>query len=209
MVSREKKIEERRRKRNMIASVVLAGLMLMGIVGFAFQGNVTSSAGGPIELNGYEFITQNVEGGQVLVTQVDGEEFFFYGSPYEAQNVVSPINFAETIRSADIISFAYGEISEDERQGAVEEALLSDFSVATDAVAERAQVRGADRGDLSPVRSCEDATSENVVLLLNETVGSIYPEILQRDDNCFVIKGYGFDLLTVRDYLLLLELDII
>jgi len=176
LVSKEE--EERKRKRNqIIAGVVLAVVMILSTIGFAIQGNSSSSTDiiseNQTTYNGFTFINQN--GLWTL------ENFIFRYNPNEVENISSGINKLSSYEGKP--AYVYSEDSEAE----------AEIAVNIGQVAQRIQKacpKDENCTEDIPVKTCSD----NFIIIKESDISSIV-----QNNSCVLINGPKENLTLLAD----------
>ena len=178
-------------------------LMVFSIVGFATQGGIGATSG--FNYGEYSFEVRNVEGNQMLFTEVNNQEIGFYSDPNNAQSITFETEAREHLREAQTV---YVTINPNEAIDIERQILLRDYQQFANREVIRAYTE-EDRFDPLPVITCEDATRDRPVLLVEDDFGNFTNGITKTDDNCYRVQGSGMNIVLARDYLLYNDLGIV
>ncbi len=205
MVRRSKR-EQRRKRNNLIVSLLMIFLMVFSIIAISV---IDSSPTSGFEYNGFEF-NEKVVFDDVLFfddilkyyTVINGEEVQFFFPPGRTSQVnVSEENLSY-LGFADVIYFTRNPLNETDFN--VNAVFFEYLTIEYNRFSFKAVGQGLTRHTLFesdvPIIGCDDASSNSLVFYLSEEPGQ--PSIVEVEPFCFKIQGNGEDLLFVSDYLL-------
>ena len=180
IVSQEIKSKKQRRNQ-LIIGIILIGLMLVSVGGYAFYGNGGESSGlQKIKYNGYEFNLQN----NYWVLKLGGYTFGFSNRP-------DSINSSEVFLNG-LDSYSGEPLYIDSTNN---EATYQ-ISMNLDQVAQRIQPACVENSSCVkdspelPVKTCED----NLIIIIESNSSSI-----RQENNCVYIEGNNKEILSLVD----------
>ncbi|MFT4261284.1 MAG: hypothetical protein ACMXX9_02520 [Candidatus Woesearchaeota archaeon] len=203
MAKKFRRREDKNKKRNaIIMGVLLVGLMIFSVVGFAFQSQNTT--GGSFEHNGFSFSIQRSPTNTLYFTEVDGLEIGFYNDPFFIESQGFDDELRQKLPAIENIIFTSKPISEALTEG-VDLRLLTllerDTNIFTTASASRA-FTASDPFEPLPVRTCNDANNQTIVFDINFGITNETSLISKIQENCYAINGINFDFILVRDFII-------
>ncbi len=179
-------------------------LMIFSVVGFAMIGGL-GNVGGGFQYEGHSFEVRVINGNQMIFTEVNNVEVGFYTDPFNAQSINFEQEAKEHLRTANTV---YLVTNPDDIRGIETEILLRDYQNFANRNVIRAYTE-RDPFDPLPVISCEDATPDEAVLLVENQIGNMTTGITKETDYCYRVQGLEIDIIFARDYLLYNDLGII
>jgi len=200
--SKEDKI---RRRNSIIIGLLLIGLMILSVVSY-YEPDTTST---DINYNGYTLKSEQINGVTVLTTTVDKTEFFFYSSPLIA-NKFKNSEFETAYSLAPTIVFTKAPLGLNETSFSDEQYynyLYNDINVYSGKKVMLASTKEDLLNDF-PIITCADTSSNRIVILLNNSVGSLNSGLVTISDNCFRADASYTDILSFRDYILYNNLEV-
>ncbi|MCX6749700.1 MAG: hypothetical protein NTW17_03080 [Candidatus Pacearchaeota archaeon] len=186
LVSKEDEAGKRKRNR-IIAGVVLAVVMILSTIGFAFQGRSDNASTGnqsesEIDYNGFKFINQN--GLWIL------GNFVFRYNPNEVENIGTGIKPLSNYQGKPAYIYSEDEEAEIEVAGNI------------GLVAQRVQKACSKEMNCTediPVKTCSD----NFIIIKESDITSIV-----QNNSCVLIKGPKENLTSIADGFLFKALEI-
>lgn len=192
-----------KKKRNVIVvGIIMVGLMIFSIVGFAFQGSL--NLGGSFNYNGFEFSIQRSPTSTLYFTELDGVEVGFYNDPFLIEALDIPSEFRSELLSVSSISVTSLPLSEINIEGIdlrLVNLIVRDVGVFTNVLTERAYTM-SDPFELTPVRDCNSASPDRLVLNLNFGDTNETGLMTRVSDYCYDVNGVNFDFILLRDYMI-------
>jgi len=186
LVSKEE--EAKKTKRNqIIAGIVLAIVMILSTIGFAFQGrndntSEGTSPGGEVDYNGFKFINQN--GLWIL------GNFVFRYTPQEVENIGIGINPITNYQGKP--AYIYSEDSDAEVE------IGGNLRLVVQRIQEACPENIVCPADI-PVKTCND----NFIIIKESNMSNII-----QDNNCVFIEGPKENLTQLSDQFLFKALGI-
>jgi len=158
--------KKKEKRKQILVSTVLIGILFVSIVGFGFQGNYGED--NKITYNGYEFVNQNT----YWVTNIQGVDFLFKYNPLQIQEYTSLLGSLDNYYDKYVYIFSENPTAEIE--------LYSNMRYLSKKL-QNACLEGKECPYQNmPTKTCED----NVIILeLGKEVG------LEKDKNCVYIRG--------------------
>ncbi len=183
MGRRERKIEKRKQ---IFMSSILVFLMIAS--GFAVMVGNTNSQ---LKYNGYRFRVQNNQ----YVTEIDGETIPFYSLPSEVEGINLSSTITNKLREAYLVMLSFKPEQSTSLQ--VIEVARFDLSQYLGKTVYNGVLEESQDYDL-PVLTCENATVQTPIIILNESSNPGFIE----EDNCIYLNANGYEFLWLRDRLL-------
>ncbi|MGV8169167.1 MAG: hypothetical protein ACP5N3_03870 [Candidatus Nanoarchaeia archaeon] len=199
---------ERRRKRN----VIIIGLVMVFLMVFSMLAVIVNNpdAQNDLTYNGYEFTVKDMDGGQVVVTKVNGQEYFFYTLPQDALRMMENATGVQELVSANTLIFAKEPLGLGV-QATSEQLYYNLLIYDLKSYSGKSVLSGiSEKEDFSSekVYDCGYASaSSTVVLMKRGTFASL--NMTKVEPYCFEFRSSGGDVLVLRDYLLYKSLGII
>ncbi|MFT4283092.1 MAG: hypothetical protein ACMXX6_01565 [Candidatus Woesearchaeota archaeon] len=205
---RLKRIEKRKQRKKLIWGSVLSLIMVFGVAGFAFQGAV----GGfnSFDYNGFTFRVQTDGQNQVYTTRIEGDTIHFYTDPFFSESRFTNMSIRSSLSSASTFTLAVEPYDT--------AAAGFDFNLYNILVQDIVDLSGiavnvgfTDEYEGFPIYTCDDSSSENVVLIVPVNIRDdfISDGIFEVEENCFLLNGFNFDFVPIRDYLIYIARGII
>lgn len=212
-LTRLEKAEKKKKRNSIMMSSVLVLLMVVSLFA-VFNGNGSSGSTGQygdlsqFEYNSYTFSINNTQGNTVYLTNIAGQDLVFYSSPFEIENMAISNAFSTALLTTSSFVVTSEPIPLNDSSGSASldsqyaDYLANDLSVISRKPVSRAVTKGDYFNDL-PIKTCEDSSVDNLVLVLNRNVEGIAPGIYETEDYdyCFELVGTGFDIIKIRDYI--------
>ena len=205
MKSRSSRIvrEEKRRKRNsLIMGSILVFLMVFSLAAYGISQNNESA--NSFEYNGFKFQAENVQGGVLLFTNINGQKIGFYTDPLASQNVADSDFAGLSLRRVSSVVFSKEPVSgfDVAYNQVYYDAMIFDFQ----RFSQKNVLMGVTKEEVFnpvPVYTCEDATLTTMVFILSQGPFEVEtPEIVKLDENCYGVRADMYQIFIVRDYLL-------
>ncbi len=158
--------KKKEKRKQILVSIVLTGILFASIVGFGFQGNYGED--NKIEYKGYEFTEQN----GYWVTNIQDVDFLFKYNPLQIQEYISLVNTSGNYYDKFVYLFSEDSTAEIE--------LYSSMRYLSKKL-QNACLEGRE----CPYQNMPNKTCENnvVILELDKEAG------IERDQNCVYIRG--------------------
>lgn len=199
--------KERRMKRN---NIIIGIILLVLMVGSMLAVTIGNSSDANLVYGDYVFKIEDVEGGQMATTKVNGQKYYFYSLPSDAlalfqnQTAVRDISFAQTI-------ILVKEPLNLGSQASSDHVVFDQLALDLGALSEKTIITGISKEDefsQKLVYTCNDASDTTAVIMLqNGTYSST--NISPISDNCYGLKSDSMGILILRDYLVYRSLGII
>ena len=189
-------------RKNLFAGLILVGLMVFAVVGFAFQGAQTTQ--GSFVFNGFDFNIQRSPTNTLYFTTIENQEIGFYNDPFFVSDQTFPDELRASIIQSNNIIFTYKPLDQLDVQGIdfrLTNALINDVSNFAQRQVTRANIE-SDPFDPLPIRTCSDADNETLVFKLTYGENDETDLIVENSPNCFNINGFNFDFIILRDYII-------
>jgi hypothetical protein len=207
MDSRSKK-QERKARRN----VIIAGLIMIFLMVFSMLAvYVSNQENNALKYGNTTFNIEQVQGSQMYSTKLNGQKYYFYTLPDAATAAIGDLTGIDRISTATTLIFTENPLGIDAQASSEQ---ITFYGVAKDLsmTAGKTILAGITKEDslsTQKVFTCDNATTNMPVLMLNESVYSVNINVTEIKPNCFEINAGGMDLLIMRDYILYRSLGII
>ncbi len=207
MSKRRRKQEEKRKRRNLIVGLFLAAIMVVGVAGFVAMGPLAGFGGQAIDFYGTQFRLANFNGVTLLVTDINGQEVPFYNDPFMVENLDVDRETKQALRDASSyqITSKQEHLIDFDLDPAIISRVIEDIAL----FSQRSVNRGYLEGDNQI--TCDLGSEQSPVLLVPYTLeeANYTTGIHKIEENCFILSGFNFDLLAIRDYIILNNANII
>ncbi len=207
MESKSKRQQKKTKRNIIIAGMIMIFLMIFSMLGVYLN---SQDAANTLKYNTFSFNIEQIQGGQMYTTKLNGQKYYFYTLPDAAITSIGNLTGIDRISAASTLIFTKDPLSINQ-QASSEQITFSGIAADLSATAGKTILVGITTEDsLSGqiVLNCNNANTSSPVLMLKEgTYSSI--NITEKKPNCFEISSNGMDLLVMRDYLLYKSLGII
>ena len=205
---RLERIEKKKKRKKLIWGIILSAIMIFGVAGFAFQGAI----GGfnSFDYGGYTFNVETRSGNQIITTRIDGDRLHFYTDPFFSEQKFDNLTIRSNLRAATSYTLAVEPFD-----GA---AAGFDFNLYNLLVQDILELSGipvnlgfTDEYEGFPIYTCSDATLDNPVLIVPVNIRDEFVSdgIFELEENCYLLNGFNFDFVPIRDYLIYVARNII
>ncbi|MFP4568001.1 MAG: hypothetical protein ACLFN8_03580 [Candidatus Woesearchaeota archaeon] len=208
------KKEQKRKRRNLIAGLVMLFLMVFSILAIALDntGRMQTS----FEFNNHT-INQKVEYNDIFqqdilkyYTTINEQEIEFYFPPGTMNQININATNINTIKTAQTIQFTR-EPMHDELDYTANvfffELLKQEYNIYSSKIITSGITNTSTLEMEQPIITCKDATNTAPVIKLSNTTGPL--KITEIETYCFEIEGTNDNLLMISDYLLYKTHDVI
>lgn len=210
----EKKLqrsEKRKRRNSIIIGLILVSLMFVSIIGYS-QNTSQSQTGSDFVYNGFTFKPEliNNNNNMIFIALMNDQEIgYFYTQPKDAESIEVPENFKYDLLSTKSVVVVQSPLGLD-GSADVGRVYVDRLSSDLKTVGGMEVLQGISTKDLfdeKPVYTCEDATADKVLLVYTgEYTGPA--KISKLDDYCYSLDAQSIDILTLRDKILYLKMNI-
>ncbi|MGV8162552.1 MAG: hypothetical protein ACP5N2_04445 [Candidatus Nanoarchaeia archaeon] len=199
--------EKRMKRNNIIIGGILLLLMVFSMLAVAVIDPQTQSE---LSYNGYEFSVIDSEGGQMVLTKVNNQEYSFYTMPLDAKRIIENVTGIDVISSSSTLIFAKEPLGLGNSASSEQlyySLLIYDLKVAS----EKTILSGLSAQDdysNEKVYTCDDASEFTPVIMMKKGIyTSLNIDVIE--PNCFELSSDPLNILILRDYLLYKSLGII
>lgn len=201
--------ERKMRRNNIIIGIILLLLMVFSMFAVYFNGQ-NNDVNSNLEYNGYKFTVEDVNGGQMAATVVNGQKYYFYNLPQDAKAEIEVLEGIDIIRSSTKIMFVKEPLGLNS-QASSEELYFDAIVLDLQSFSGKQVLSGFSEEDVfsdKAVYTCENATADSPVIMLSK---GAYQKIniTQISEGCFELESDARGLLLLRDYLIYSSLNII
>jgi hypothetical protein len=205
--------ETLRKERRMRRNNIIIGLILLFVMVFSMLGvyvNRADQQTNGMSYNGYNFKIENVQGGQMASTDVNGQKYYFYTLPVDAKRIIENLTGINEMGRATKIIFTNEPLGLN-NQASSEQIYFDKLVLDMQTTSGKQIVSGLSAPDEfldKQVYSCANASDSSVVVMFKK---GIYQNIniTEISNNCFEVKSDTSNILAFRDYLMYKSLGII